>query len=98
VCPPSPKIWQPWDNWTPYAWWHYGHATKEDNDLRLRNPDTLWPNMLIGDQFLTPDKHRLRREQIDIPPIPLHCRAAAEQVPAFDERGVEIPYVPNLPP
>jgi hypothetical protein len=23
---------------------------------------------------------------------------AAEQVPAFDERGVEIPYVPNLPP
>jgi hypothetical protein len=33
-----------------------------------------------------------------IPPIPPHCRAAAEQVPAFDERGVKIPYVPNLPP
>jgi Reverse transcriptase (RNA-dependent DNA polymerase) len=32
-----------------------------------------------------------------IPPIPLHRRVAAEQVPAFDERGVEIPYVPNLP-
>jgi hypothetical protein len=33
-----------------------------------------------------------------IPPIPPHRRVAAEQVPAFDERGVEIPYVPNLPP
>jgi hypothetical protein len=32
-----------------------------------------------------------------IPPIPSHCRVAAEQVPAFDQRGVEIPYVPNLP-
>jgi hypothetical protein len=33
-----------------------------------------------------------------IPPIPPHRRAAAEQVPAFDNRGVEIPYVPQLPP
>jgi hypothetical protein len=33
-----------------------------------------------------------------IPPIPPHCRAAAEQVPAFDERGVEIPFVPDPPP
>jgi hypothetical protein len=33
-----------------------------------------------------------------IPPIPPHCRAAADQVPAFDRRGVEIPYVPQLPP
>jgi hypothetical protein len=33
-----------------------------------------------------------------IPPIPPHRRVAAEQVPAFDERGVKIPYVPNLPP
>jgi Reverse transcriptase (RNA-dependent DNA polymerase) len=33
-----------------------------------------------------------------IPPIPPHCRVAAEQVPAFDERGVEISYVPQLPP
>jgi hypothetical protein len=33
-----------------------------------------------------------------IPPIPPHRRLAAEQVPAYDKRGVEIPYVPNLPP
>jgi Reverse transcriptase (RNA-dependent DNA polymerase) len=32
-----------------------------------------------------------------IPPIPLHRRAAAEQVPAFDRRGVKILYVPQLP-
>jgi hypothetical protein len=54
--------------------------------------------MLREDQFLTPDRCRLRTKQMGILPIPLHCRAAAEQVPAFDERGVEIPYVPNLPP
>jgi Reverse transcriptase (RNA-dependent DNA polymerase) len=47
---------------------------------------------------LTPDKRRLRREQMGIPPIPPHYRAAAEHVPAIDERGVKIPYVPNLPP
>jgi hypothetical protein len=35
---------------------------------------------------------------MDIPPIPPHCRVAAEQWPPFDERGVEIPYVLNLPP
>jgi Reverse transcriptase (RNA-dependent DNA polymerase) len=54
--------------------------------------------MLKGDQHLTPDRCRLHREQMGIPPIPLHRRAAAEQVPAFDERGVEISYVSNLPP
>jgi hypothetical protein len=46
---------------------------------------------------LTPDKRRLRREQMGIPPIASHHRVAAEKVPAFDERGGEIPYVPNLP-
>jgi hypothetical protein len=30
--------------------------------------------------------------------IPSHYRAAAEQVPAIDERGKVIPYVPNLLP
>jgi hypothetical protein len=98
VLPPPMRLRQPWDNLTPYQWWSYGHATEEDNNLRLRDPDTFWPDMLIGDQYLTPDKHRLCREQMGIPPIPPHCRATAEQVPAFDERGVEIPYVPNLPP
>jgi hypothetical protein len=34
---------------------------------------------------------------MSIPPIPPHCRVAAEQVPAFDKRGVKIPYVLNLP-
>jgi hypothetical protein len=57
--------------------------------------------MLIGDQFLIPDKQRLRREQMDIPPIPPHYGAAAEQAPyelAFDERGIELPYVPDPQP
>jgi hypothetical protein len=57
--------------------------------------------MLVRDQNLTPERHRLRREQMGIPPIPLHHRMAAEKVPykpAFDERGVEMPYVPNFPP
>jgi hypothetical protein len=57
--------------------------------------------MLIGDQHLTPERHRLRREQMGIPPIPPHHRVAAEQVPfkpAFNERGVELPYVSNPPP
>jgi hypothetical protein len=56
VYPPSPKLWWPWDDWTPYERWSSGHATEEDNNLRLRDPDTFWPDMLIGDQFLTPDK------------------------------------------
>jgi hypothetical protein len=98
VLPPPTRLWQPWDDWTPYQWWAYGHATDEDNDLRLRDPDTFWPDQLIGDQFLTPDKRKLHREQRGIPPIPPHRRAAAEQVPAFDERGVELPYVPDPPP
>jgi hypothetical protein len=75
----------------------YKKATPEDDHLRLTDSDMFWPDRLIGDQFLTPDKRRLRREQMYIPPIPPHRRAAAEQVPAFDGRGVEIPYVPNLP-
>jgi hypothetical protein len=49
VHPPTPKLWQPWDNWTPYQRWAYGHATDEDNNLRLRDPDIFWPDQLIGD-------------------------------------------------
>jgi hypothetical protein len=57
--------------------------------------------MLIRDQNLTLERRRLHREQMGIPPIPPHRRAAAEQAPyrlAFDERGMELPYVPNPPP
>jgi hypothetical protein len=100
VLPPPRGLWQPWDDWTPYQRWFYNYATEKNNDLRLRDPDTFWPDMLIGDQNLSPERRRLRREQMDIPPIPPHYRAAAEQVPfkpAFDERGVEMPYVSNLP-
>jgi hypothetical protein len=50
VPPPPMRLRQPWDDWTPYARWFYNHAT-EDNDLRLRDPDTFWPNELIGDQI-----------------------------------------------
>jgi hypothetical protein len=101
VPPPRPKLWQPEDDWTPYKRWTSGKATDEDNDLRLRDPDTFWPDQPIGDQFLTPDKRRLRREQMDIPPIPPHRRAAAEYVPAYKlggGYGETIPYVPQLPP
>jgi hypothetical protein len=38
---------------------------------------------------------------MDIPPIPPHCRAAAEYVPAYNLGGTPgetIPYVPQLPP
>jgi hypothetical protein len=44
---------EPWDDWSPYARWQYGKATSEDNHLRLTDPDTFWPDELIGDQFLT---------------------------------------------
>jgi Reverse transcriptase (RNA-dependent DNA polymerase) len=101
VPPPRPKLWQPEDDWTPYGRWAYGHATDKDNNLRLRDPDTFWPDQLIGDQFLTRDKRRLRREQMGIPPIPPHCRAAAKYVPACKQGGRPgeiIPYVPQLPP
>jgi hypothetical protein len=57
--------------------------------------------MLIGDQNLSPEQHRLGREQMSIPPIPPHRRAAAEQAPwqpAHDERSVELPYVPDPQP
>jgi hypothetical protein len=100
VLPPPRRLWQPWDDWTPYQQWFYNHATDEDNNLRLTDPDTFWPDMLIGDQNMTPERHRLRREQMGIPPIPPHRRAAAKQAPyklAFNERGVELPYVPNPP-
>jgi hypothetical protein len=30
--------------------------TEEDIKLRLRDPDTFWPDQLIGDQFLTPEQ------------------------------------------
>jgi hypothetical protein len=30
VQPPSERLWQPWDDWSPYARWTYGHATPED--------------------------------------------------------------------
>jgi hypothetical protein len=98
---PRPKLWQPEDDWTPYHRWASGCATDEDNDLRLRDPDTFWPDQLIGDQFLTPDKRRLHREQMGIPPIPPHHRAAAKYVPAYKlggRPGEIIPYVPQLPP
>jgi hypothetical protein len=57
--------------------------------------------MLIRDKFLTPDKQRLHREQMGIPPIPPHCRAAAKYEPAYKlggRPGEEIPYVPQPPP
>jgi hypothetical protein len=85
---------------TPYQQWAYGHATDEDNDLRLRDQDTFWPDMLIGDQNMTPEQCRLRREQMGILSMPPHCRAAAEQAPykiVRDERGMELPYVPDPP-
>jgi hypothetical protein len=50
---------------------------------------------------MSPEQHRLRREQMGIPLIPPHCRAAAEQAPwkpTHDKRGVELPYVPDPPP
>jgi hypothetical protein len=49
---------------------------------------------------MAPEQHRLHREQMGISPIPPHCRAVAEQAPyklARDERGVELPYVPDPP-
>jgi hypothetical protein len=49
---------------------------------------------------MSPEQCRLCREQMGIPPIPSHRRAAAEQVPwkpACDERGIELPYVPDPP-
>jgi Reverse transcriptase (RNA-dependent DNA polymerase) len=57
--------------------------------------------MLIGDQNLSPERCRLHREQMGIPPISPHRRVAAEQVPyklAFDERGIKMPYVPSPQP
>jgi hypothetical protein len=44
VRPLKPKLWQPQDDWTPYYWWAHGHATDKNNDLRLRDPDTFWPD------------------------------------------------------
>jgi hypothetical protein len=99
--PPPQKLWMPWDDWTSYQRWAYNRATDENNDLRLRDPDTFWPDMLIGDQNLSPEQCRLHKEQMGIPPIPSHCRAAAEQAPwrpTHNKRGRKLPYVPNPPP
>ena len=65
----SPPLWQPWDDWTPYERWAYGKAMPADNHLRKTDLDTFWPDMLIGDQFLPPQQHADRREQMGIPPI-----------------------------
>ena len=68
---PSPPLWQAWDDWTPYQRWAYGKATPEDDHLRKTDPDTFWPDMLIGDQFLTSEQHADHRECMGIPPIPV---------------------------
>jgi hypothetical protein len=50
---------------------------------------------------MSPEQRRLHREQMGIPPIPPHRRAAAEQVPwepTHDEKGVKLPYVPDPQP
>jgi hypothetical protein len=39
VQPPPMRLWQPWDDWSPYARWAYGHVTPEDDHLRLMDPD-----------------------------------------------------------
>ena len=67
VCPPSPRLWQPWGDWTPYQRWAYCKATPEDDHLRVSDPDTFWPDMLIGDQFLTSEQRADRQEQMGIP-------------------------------
>jgi hypothetical protein len=59
VPPPPMRLRQPWDDWTPYVQWFYNCATEEDNDLRLRDPDTFWPDMLIRDQNLSSEQCRL---------------------------------------
>jgi hypothetical protein len=67
---PPKRLWQPWDDWSPYAHWQYGHATPEDDDFRLMDLDTFWPDELIRDQFLNTEEHALQRECMGIPPIP----------------------------
>jgi hypothetical protein len=71
VQPPPKRLWQPWDNWSPYARWQYGKAMPEDDHLRLTDPDTFWPDGLIGNQFLTTEQHAVHQEQMGIPPIPI---------------------------
>jgi hypothetical protein len=70
VQPPPKRLWQPWDDWSPYARWWYGHATPEDDHLRLTDPDMFSPDELIGDQFLNTEEHALQRKCMGIPPIP----------------------------
>jgi hypothetical protein len=72
--PPTPKLWWPWDDWTPYERWRYGKAMPEDDYLRLTDPDMFWPDELIGDQFLTTEQHAVCREQMGIPPIPIRSQ------------------------
>jgi hypothetical protein len=69
--PPSPKLWWPWDDWTPYQRWRYGKATPEDDHLRLTDPDTFWPDELARNQFLTTEQCAVHQEQMGIPPIPI---------------------------
>jgi hypothetical protein len=57
VQPPPMRLWQPWDDWSPYARWQYGKAILEDDHLRLTDPDMFWPDELIEDQFLTTEQH-----------------------------------------
>jgi hypothetical protein len=71
VHPPSPKLWWPWDDWTPYKRWRYGKAMPEDDHLRLTDPDMFWPDKLIRDQFLTTEQRAVHREQMGIPPTPI---------------------------
>jgi hypothetical protein len=57
VQPPPRRVWQPWNDWSPYTCWNYGKAMPEENHLGLTDPDTFWPDELIGDQFLTTEQH-----------------------------------------
>jgi hypothetical protein len=56
VQPPPLGLWQPWNDWSPYACWNYGKATPADDHLRLTDPDMFWPDELIVDQFLTTEQ------------------------------------------
>ena len=70
--PPVPiRLWQLEDDWSPYQRWAYGKATPEYDCLRETDPSTFWPDMLIGDQFLSLEQCAKRRECMGIPPIPI---------------------------
>ena len=67
--PLAQRLWQPEDDWSPYQRWTYGKAMPEDDHLRVTDPDRFWPDMLIGDQFLTSEQHADYPEHMGIPPI-----------------------------